>query len=206
MNVITISRQFGSGGRELGKRLADELGYDYYDREIISAIAARRGLDEGFVEAALEGQGWRSFPLTYGHTLTLGDYGSAQARLLAEESKVIKAIAERGRDCVIVGRNADVLLAEHEPFNIFVCADMPSRLRRCEERGAAGEAARGERQLTAEILRIDRARAKTRSLITDKRRGDPENYHLTVNTSGWEIKELVPLVKQFVLKYSEKRD
>lgn len=205
MNVITISRQFGSGGRELGKRLADELGYDYYDREIISAIAARRGLDEGFVEAALEGQGWRSFPLTYGHTLTIGDYGSAQARLLAEESKVIRAIAERGRDCVIVGRNADVLLAEHKPFNIFVCADMPSRLRRCEERSASGEAARGERQLAAEILRIDRARAKTRSLITDKRRGDPENYHLTVNTSGWEIKELVPLVKQFALKYSEKR-
>ena len=49
MRIITISREFGSGGRELGKRLADELGFDYYDREIISSIAAKQGLDENYV-------------------------------------------------------------------------------------------------------------------------------------------------------------
>ena len=53
MNIITISREFGSGGRELAKRLADKLGYDYYDREIISTIAERHGLDENYVEYAL---------------------------------------------------------------------------------------------------------------------------------------------------------
>ena len=59
MKIITISREFGSGGRELGKRLADELGFDYYDREIITAIASARGMDEGYVEKALENHAWQ---------------------------------------------------------------------------------------------------------------------------------------------------
>jgi len=54
MKIITISREFGSGGRELGKRMADILGFDYYDREIISAIAENKGLNESYVESVLE--------------------------------------------------------------------------------------------------------------------------------------------------------
>lgn len=65
MKIITISREFGSGGRELGKRLADELGFDYYDREIIESIAKGQGLDEGYVEKALEDHAWRRGPLTF---------------------------------------------------------------------------------------------------------------------------------------------
>ena len=53
MRIITISREFGSGGRELGKRLADHLGYDYYDSEIIAAVASKRGMDTGYVEKTL---------------------------------------------------------------------------------------------------------------------------------------------------------
>ena len=60
MRIITISREFGSGGRELGKRLAGLLGYDYYDREIITAIAEQNGLDEGYVEMALEKRDWQT--------------------------------------------------------------------------------------------------------------------------------------------------
>lgn len=65
MRIITISREFGSGGRELGKRLADALGFDYYDREIIESIAKGQGLDEGYVEKALEEHAWRRVPLTF---------------------------------------------------------------------------------------------------------------------------------------------
>ena len=65
MKIITISREFGSGGRELGKRLADILGFDYYDREIITAIAANRGVDEAYVEQALNTQAWQAMPLTF---------------------------------------------------------------------------------------------------------------------------------------------
>ena len=71
MNVITINREFGSGGRELGKRLADALGYDYYDKEIIDAIAKKSNLDVAFVDKALEDGSWRKFPITYNHTFSV---------------------------------------------------------------------------------------------------------------------------------------
>ena len=68
MKIITISREFGSGGRELGKRLADTLGFDYYDREIITAIAGAQGLDEAYVEKSMENANWQRVPLTYRHS------------------------------------------------------------------------------------------------------------------------------------------
>ena len=68
MRIITVSREFGSGGRELGRRLAEELGYDYYDGEIIAAIAKNSGLDANYVENALEDFSWQSIPMTVHRT------------------------------------------------------------------------------------------------------------------------------------------
>lgn len=65
MQIITISRQFGSGGRELGKRLADYLGWDYYDKEIIETLANEHGLDEAYVRNMLSNHGWHNLQLTY---------------------------------------------------------------------------------------------------------------------------------------------
>ena len=125
MRIITISREFGSGGRELGKRLADVLGFDYYDREIISSIAQAKGLDENYVEKALESGIWQRIPLTFHSSFSTGSMlQSAHIGLLQEQTRVIEGIAKSGKNCVIVGRNADVLLAEQHPFTIFVCADM----------------------------------------------------------------------------------
>ncbi len=122
MKVITISREFGSGGRELGKRLADGLGFDYYDKEIIAAIAQGQGLDENYVEKALEHHIWKSVPLAFGRSFTGAvALQSAQTGLLLEQKRVIERIAEAGKDCVIVGRNADMILEAVQPFSIFVC-------------------------------------------------------------------------------------
>ena len=63
MKIITISREFGSGGRELGKRLAEHLGFDYYDSEIIFSVAKNRGLDEKYTEKLLEEHGWKNIPI-----------------------------------------------------------------------------------------------------------------------------------------------
>ena len=68
MNIITISREFGSGGREIGKRLADILGYDYYDREILTEIAKRNNVEENYVDYALNNNIWQTFSLTYHHS------------------------------------------------------------------------------------------------------------------------------------------
>ena len=140
MKIITISREFGSGGRELGRRLADVLGFDYYDREIITAIAQAQGMDEGYVEKALEDHAWQHIPLTYGRSFASSAIlQSTQTNLLIEQKKVLDGIARAGKDCVIVGRDADVLLADQKPFSMFVCADLEARIQRCMERAPEGE-------------------------------------------------------------------
>ena len=124
-NIITISREFGSGGRELGKRLADVLGYDYYDREIITEISKKYQLNEDFVEQTLNKQVWKTVPLNYGRTISyFNTMHTSHMNLLIEEKEILEKIASSNRNCIIVGRNADILLEKYNPFSIFVCADM----------------------------------------------------------------------------------
>lgn len=201
MKIITISREFGSGGRELGKRLADALGFDYYDREIITAIAQAQGLDEDYVARALDNHMWQRVPLTYRRSFANGMilHGPETGLLLAQK-RVIDAIAKAGGDCIIVGRNADVLLAGEGPLNIFVCADMETKVRRCMERASEGEGLT-RRGIEQNIRRVDRNRARTREIITGSKWGDCRAYHLTVNTSGRSVKSLAPAVAEFAVRW-----
>ncbi|MBR3038446.1 MAG: cytidylate kinase-like family protein, partial [Clostridia bacterium] len=117
MKIITISREFGSGGRELGKRIADKLGFDYYDSEIISAVAKNSGMDAHYVESTLDNHGWQDFSITFGGTIHSVEYLQAsKIELLVQQRKVIESIAALGKDCVIIGRNADVILKDYHPF------------------------------------------------------------------------------------------
>ncbi len=201
MKIVTISRQFGSGGRELGKRLADELGFDYYDREIITSIAQAQGMDEGYVEKALEDHAWQHIPLTYGRSFASGAVmQSTQTSLLVEQKRVLDGIAKAGKDCVIVGRDADVLLADQKPFSIFVCASMDAKVRRCMERAAEGENLT-RKAMEQNIRRIDKARARSREMISDAKWGQGGSYNMTVNTTGWEIKYLTGAVADFVRRW-----
>lgn len=197
MKIITISREFGSGGRELGKRLADVLGYEYYDKEIIIAIAENKGMNENYVEKVLESQFWKGTRLHFRNSFS-GSVAMGQARtdLLLEQKKVIEGIAEAGRDCVIVGRNADVLLQGYGPFKLFVCADMESKIRRCMERAEGGENL-SRKEMERRIRSIDKGRMQTRDIVTDIPWGDRSAYHLTVNTSQWDISELTPMIAAF---------
>lgn len=204
MKIITISREFGSGGRELGKRLADELGFVYYDREIISAIAEKYGLDEVYVENALDRPVVQSIPLNFRQSFTIPTVQiRVQVNLMLEQKRVLDEIVKAGKDCVIVGRNANILLIKENPLNLFVCADMDSKVRRCEERAPQGEHL-SRRQLERKIREIDRNRARTRELVSGSKWGDPKQYHLVVNTSGWQIKELVPAVADYARRWFER--
>ena len=197
MKIITISREFGSGGRELGKRLADALGFDYYDSEIISAVAKNSGLDPHYVETKLSDHGWQDFPVTFRGTLGSSAYMQAsKVNLLVEQKKVIEQIAALGKDLVIVGRNADVLLAAYRPFKLFVCAETEAKLRRCRERASEGENFT-DKELLRKMKEIDRSRARTREILSGAEWGERTSYHLTVNTSDFEIKALVPSVADF---------
>ena len=205
MNIITISREFGSGGRELGRRLADELGYDYYDGEIIAAIAKNSGLDANYVENALEDHGWQAIPMTVHRTFASPMVmQSPQVGLLLEQKKVIEEIGKKGKNCIVVGRNADLLLKEYEPFNIFVCADMEAKIDRCIERAKEGENT-SRKELEKKIRRVDKNRANTREILSSSAWGQRDAYHMIVNTTGWDIKELAPAVAAFAVRWFDKK-
>ena len=204
MRIITVSREFGSGGRELGKRLADHLGFDYYDSEIIFSVAKNSGVDAQYAEKLLEDHGWKNIPVTFRGTIGSSAYlQSGKVRLLLEQKKVIENIAALGQDFVIVGRNADVLLQEYHPFKLFVCADTETKLLRCKERADEKENLT-DRELLRKMKEIDKTRAQTREILSGSAWGARENYHLTVNTSGWEIKELIPVVADFAIRWFER--
>lgn len=197
MRIITISREFGSGGRELGKYLAQQLGFDYYDSEIISAVAKMSGLDKHYVEDKLDGHGWNEFPMTYQRTLSSSNYVNAsKIALLLQQKDVIEQIGALGKDFVIVGRNADVILKEYHPLNLFVCATQEAKLQRCVERAPEGEHFTNK-ELLQKMKQIDRMRYRTREILSDASWGQRDAYDLTINTSNWQIKDLAPVVTDF---------
>lgn len=202
MKIITISREFGSGGRELGKHIADVLGYDYYDKEIIATIASNTGMDETYIERTLEQDRWQNVPLTFHQSVSTVSVDSTHIDLLLERKRVIEEIAKAGKNCVIVGRNADVLLREYEPFNIFVCADFETKARRCMQRSSEDECLNAK-ELKRKINKIDKTRAQTRALITDNGWGERDAYHITLNTTNWDLKELALAVAEFVKRWFE---
>lgn len=201
MRIITISREFGSGGRELGKRLADHMGFDYYDSEIISAIAQNSGMDEHYVERTLSNHGWQNVPVSFRGTLGSSAYLQAsKVSLLLEQKRVLEEIAALGKDCVIVGRNADVILHDYHPFSLFVCAEMEAKVKRCMERAAQDENL-SEKELLRKIRQIDKMRKQTRAILSGSEWGQRDAYHLTINTTDWVIKELVPAVAHFACSF-----
>ena len=200
MRIVTISRQFGSGGREFDKRLADILGFDYYDREIITAISHTKGLDEGYIEKTLDNHAWKNIPITFRQSFRAAPVmNDPQVSLLIEQKKVIEGIAKTGKGCVIVGRNADVILHDYKPLRIFVCADPEAKIKRCMERAEPGENLT-PKQMIQNMKRIDKNRARTREMMCESKWGDPNSYDLVVNTTDWEIKELASAVAEFALR------
>ncbi len=200
--IITVSRQFGSGGREVGKRLAESLGIAYYDREIITAVAQRSGLAEEYIASISERGVDTYYPITFGHTFAYSaSLIDPQVEVMAEQNKLLKSLAQKG-PCLIVGRCADTVLREEQPFNLFVYADLESKLARCRARQSADEKL-SDNELKRRMAKVDKDRARYRSLLTDTRWGDPAAYHLCINTSGWDMRELVDALAPMVRAWFE---
>lgn len=195
--IITVSREFGSGGRELGKRLADALNIPCYDHEIIEMIARENGFNEEYVANISERSIEAAYPMTIGHHFAMPPIGVMEQpiRVAAAQRRIIENFAGQG-DCVIVGRCADVILRERQPLNLFIYADTESKVRRCMARAAEGENLSAQ-EIEKQIKRIDKDRAQHRRMYDDSRWGDKGNYHLCINTSGREIKDLIPSLAQF---------
>jgi len=155
------------------------------------------------VEKTLETGAWQRVPLTFHNSFGTGSVmQSSHISLLQEQTRVVEEIAKAGKDCVIVGRNADVLLADYRPFKVFVCADMPSKVQRCKERAPENENL-STKEIEQNIKRIDKNRGQTYEMITGHKWGQADSYHITVNTSAWSVKEIAPAVAAYARRWFE---
>ena len=193
--IITIGREFGSGGREFGTRLAELLGFPYYDREIIAEIAKRTSLSEKYIQNIAEHKPVIPFPIHTGRTFwaVVPDFGQS---VQSEQHSIIREVASKS-DCVIVGRGADYILRESKPFRIFVYADMDSKVERCLARSENPDEL-PRKKLIKQIKSIDKNRARYYNYYTGKTWGDMLNYDICINTTNVNISDLVPHIAKMV--------
>ena len=182
--IITIGREFGSGGRELARHIAGITGFAYYDREIISEIAKRTSLSEKYIQNVAEHKPVIPFPIHTGRTFwaVIPDYGQDVQK---EQHAIIRELAEKS-DCVIVGRGADYILRDSNPYRIFVYSDNDSKLKRCRE-NSSNDYDKGaeltDKELSRRIVQINESRADYYEFYTGQEWGLKSNYDLCVNTS-----------------------
>lgn len=195
--IVTVSREFGSGGREVGKRLADALNLEYFDKELVTEIAKHTELDEGYVSSVLESGGFRNYAFTFGRTMPLlMSTPTPVTDILVAQQRIIKAIGEKG-NCLIVGRSADVILKDMNPFRIFVYADKQSKIARCRERAPENEHLT-DKQMLRNFKEIDGGRKKLHDLLGTAPWGDRTGYDLMLNTTNVNIKSIIPALAEYV--------
>lgn len=196
--LITIGREFGSGGRELGVRLAAELGIKYYDKEILRKMAEDTSFSEEYISRTVETRQSRMLPITIGHSINVSsNYHIMQMQeLYRAQTETIRELANDG-DCVIIGRCADYILRDLKPFRIFVYADLESRVKRCMERRGENEQSMTEQEIRRRILAIDKERAGYYSDFTFQKWGDKKNFDLCINTTELNIKECAQSLARF---------
>jgi cytidylate kinase len=202
--IITIGRQLGSGGREIGKKLSEEMGFAYYDREILEVTAKESGLSRRLFEEADESTrkgipsaffGMR-FPFFGGEAVGFG--GLSNEMLFQIQSNVIRSIAGK-QSCVFIGRCADYILRERKDLlSVFICADDEDRLRRIlVRREPESLSAEKARELMA---RIDKKRSAFYNYYSDRVWGAAASYHLCLNSSHFGVDGVVSLIQAFAEK------
>lgn len=193
--VITIGRQYGSGGREIGKKLAERYDIPFYDNELITRAAKESGFAEETFERAEEKA---TNSLLYSLAMGINVYGnqdfgfsglSLDDRIFLAQSDVIRKVAEEGA-CVIVGRCADYVLGEREDvFNIFVRASMDFRLKRAiQEYGVE------EKKAADFILKNDKRRGNYYSYHVGEKWTNLNNYDMVICSSSMGIDNSVDCI------------
>lgn len=192
--IITISREFGSGGRTIGKQLADKLGVSYYDKELIEKLAEQTGLAKKYIEEHGE-----YAPATHLFSYAFVGRGingqSISDYLWSEQRKKIQEIAEK-ESCVIVGRCADYILKERaDVLNVFIHAPMADRAKRIVE--VYGET---DVEPAKRLLEKDKKRAINYKYYTEQEWGRASNYHVTLDSSVFGIEGCVNLLFDILKK------
>lgn len=190
-SIITISREFGSGGHSIGKLVAEKLAYRFYDRALVDQVAERSGFSPEFILENGEYASARSSLLFA--LAAAGQYSglSMQDRLYIEQAKIIEEFADTGR-CVIVGRCADYILRDRaDCLHVFICADMKSRAERIVARYGQNEKS-PEKRLTEK----DQKRKVYYKNYTGRVWGQAQNYDLCLNSGVLGVETCAELIAQ----------
>lgn len=197
--VITISRQYGSGGREVGAKLAEKLSIPFYDNELITRAAK----ESGFAEAAFErAEEKATNSLLYSIAMGMNAYGnqdfgfsslSLDDKIFLAQSNIIRKVAEEG-PCIIVGRCADYILKDKPNVtHVFVYAGLDFRIKRATELyGISTEKA------AEEVMKYDKRRSNYYNYHTSEKWATLFNYDLSVRTDYSGIDHAVDTILQFV--------
>ena len=197
---VTITRQYGSGGHDIGKALAKALGIGFYDKELISLAARESGIAPEVFEKADERP---ANSLLYSLSVGLYNYGNGLSspmddlpvndKLYILQHKIIKEKAE-SESFVIVGRCADYILKDHPGVvKVFIYADIESRVRRAISRHDI-EPARAKQA----IIKTDKSRANYYSFYSGQKWGQVENYDLCINTTKLDVDQAVKLITDYI--------
>lgn len=203
-NIITISRQYGSGGREIGEKLAKKLEIPFYDKELITRAAKESGFSEELFEN-VEKKATNS--LLYSIAMGMNAYGnydigftnlSLDDQVYLAQSNAIRKIAQEG-SCVIVGRCADYILRDHkDTIHVFIWADLDYR----KERAISLYNLPKERA-EENILKIDKRRANYYNYHASEKWGRAENYHISIRSDYVGIEKSVELLADYI-KFSDR--
>lgn len=186
--VITISREFGSGGRTIGKKVAETLQIPCYDSELIQKIAQESGFAEGYVKEVDESSKGGFLASAFSSSRAFGP--TNEDYLWEIQRKVILGLAEQG-PCVIVGRCADYILQEAaDCLTVFIHASMQYRADRIVREY-------GERQESPEqrLREKDKRRAAYHRFYTDMKWGYAQNYHVSLNSGELGIDRCVEILR-----------
>ncbi len=195
--VITISREFGTGARTIGQKLAAELGFAYYDRAIIQMAAEKSGLSPDFIEKNEEKannnflfniatSAYIASGINLQYTVPVND------RAFIAQSDVIREVSEKS-DCVIVGRCANYVLNDHPNImRVFVRAEKEDRIARC-----INEYGYDPKTAEAELSKIDKGRANYYKYYTGSSWKSMDNYDFCINTSKTDIDLAVKALADF---------
>jgi cytidylate kinase len=192
--IITIGRQLGSGGREIGQKLSARLGIAFYDKELIRIASQQSGLKEEFFERVDEQKHFSLFPGILGLRTSLTDdffsnYYLSNESLFRIQSDVMRTLAGEG-SCTFVGRCADyVMKDERNCLNLFISADMADRIKRIAISHKLSDTKAKEL-----IERTDKGRSSYYNYFSGKTWGAAESYHLCINSSVLGIDETVRLI------------
>lgn len=193
--AINIGRQIGSGGREIGKKIAEKLGISYFDKELITIAAQESGISKEVFEKVDEVS---TFSIVDG-IMNLGNINnlSFNETLFKIQSDVILDLAKKN-DCVFVGRCADYVLRENPNcVNIFICDNIESRINRIVNFYKLTT----ENKVNDFIQKVDRKRTAYYNYYTNKEWGVASSYHLCVNSSTLGEEKSV----EFIVEYAKQK-